>query len=83
MTDFFSGDQTLPSSTNYANITPADGADLAYIARSFIIGVAGNLKVRTPYGTDVTIAVPVGVIPIQAKRVFATGTTATGIVALY
>jgi hypothetical protein len=82
MVDFYSPDDS-PRFTNYANVTPSDTLDLSYNARSFIIGVAGNLKVRTIYNTDVTIAVPAGVIPIIARRVFATGTTATGIVALF
>lgn len=49
------------------------------------VGGAGNLKVLTVGGDEVTlIAVPVGTfVPVQVLRVFATGTTATNIVALW
>ena len=44
-----------------------------------------NLKVLTVGGDEVTFtAVPVGTfVPVQVLRVFATGTTATNIVALW
>lgn len=64
-------------------VVPADGADLSTWARSLYIGVTGNVTVTTVGGDTVTFNnVPVGVLPVQVKRVFATGTTATNIVAL-
>lgn len=74
-----------------AAITPADGADitpptaaLPAAARALVIGVAGNVAVDLPNGgTNVVIALPAGVHPIAVTRVRATGTTATGIVALW
>jgi hypothetical protein len=81
---YYHSGNDLATSPLYANVTPSDGTDLAYISRWLIIGVAGNIKVTPPLGAAaVTIAVPAGVIPIQAARVWSTGTTATGIVALY
>ena len=49
------------------------------------VGGAGGLKVDMAGGGTVTFAaVPAGsVLPIQAVRVYATGTAATNIVALY
>lgn len=81
---YYHGSGDLGTSPIYNNVTPADGTDLAYISRWLIIGVAGNIKVTPPLGAAaVTIAVPAGLLPIQAARVWSTGTTATGIVALY
>lgn len=46
--------------------------------------VAGSLSVLMEDGTTGTFpAVPVGIFPICVQRVNATGTTVTGIVALY
>lgn len=67
----------------YDAITPNDGADLAKVTRGIGVQNAGNLKVTRPDGTAVTIAVPAGVLPIRAARVWSTGTTATGLVAFY
>lgn len=66
-------------------VTPADGADLATAPTSALhISVAGALVVDMYTGATVTFAnVPAGVFPIAVKRVRATGTAATGIVALY
>jgi hypothetical protein len=49
------------------------------------VGVAGDVKVKMSSGKDVIFtAVPAGsFMPVQVKQVFATGTTATNIVALW
>ena len=49
------------------------------------VGTAGNLRVLTIGGDDVTfIGINTGAfIPVQVLRVFATGTTAANIVALW
>jgi 3D (Asp-Asp-Asp) domain-containing protein len=49
------------------------------------VGVGGNVKVRTMGGDDVTFTglVTGQFVPVQCVRVFATGTTATDIVALW
>lgn len=69
---------------NAQEITPADGADLTYQARSLYVGGAGNVKVTTVGGDTVTfVGVAAGtVLPVLVKRVFSTGTTATSIVGL-
>lgn len=69
---------------NAANVTPSDTVGLTPPAWALAIGVAGNVKVDTPAQTGVTIAVPAAfVLPLIVLKVYATGTTATGIVALW
>jgi hypothetical protein len=71
---------------NGAVITPSDTADLPTMCRNIWVGGAGNVRVNT-IGGDIAVnflAVPAGtLLPVQAKRVHATGTTATNLVALY
>lgn len=65
-------------------VVPNDTVDLPDgECRALIVTCDGALRILTPFGSDRTIQVPIGVLPIQAKRVFATGTTAQGITALY
>jgi len=66
-------------------VTPNDAADLPGGAtRGLIVSVAGALKVDWADGSTTTIPnVTAGDHPYQVKRVYATGTAATGIVALY
>lgn len=70
-----------------AAVTPNDGADLPKIAtRALWIGAGdGTLSVVMSGGTTVAFAgVAAGtLLPIRVDRVRATGTGATGIVALY
>jgi hypothetical protein len=53
--------------------------------RALYIGGAGNVVVVAPDGTTATyMAVPAGtVLPVQAKRINSTNTTATDMLALY
>lgn len=68
-----------------AAIVPADGSDLPALTRAIYVGVTGDVKVDLETtGTGITFkAMPVGIHRIRAKRVYATGTTATNLVALY
>jgi hypothetical protein len=54
-------------------------------ARSLYVGGAGSVVITNVRGVDVPfVGVPAGfVLPVHAKRVKATGTTATSIVALF
>ena len=65
-------------------ITPDDGADLAAVTRAIYVGSGGALQVQMVSGQTVTFEnVLAGVVyPIRVARVMATGTTATGLVAL-
>lgn len=52
--------------------------------RGLYIGVTGDVAVRMAQGNTATFtAVANGIIPIQVDKVLSTGTTATGIIALY
>lgn len=63
------------------DVTPADGADLPTLTRALMVAGAGDLAVTLKNGDTITLpALAPGVIyPIRARRVEATGTTATGI----
>jgi hypothetical protein len=68
-----------------AVITPSDTADLPVYARAIYVGVTGHITVdMTDSGTNITfLSVPQGtILPVQVKRVYLTGTTATDLVAL-
>lgn len=68
-----------------AAVTPADGADLPNgVARSLFVGEAGTVAILDAHGAPAVLrSVAHQYHPVQARRVFATGTTAAGIVALY
>jgi hypothetical protein len=67
-------------------VTPSDTEDLAASpTKGIYIGGSGNLKVAMADSTVETFtALASGIIhPISVKRVYATGTTATNILAVY
>jgi hypothetical protein len=80
-----------------AAVTPSDTANIPNVALqsgdpvesssacSLFVGTGGTLVVRTAGGDDVTLLnIADGTfLPIQVVRVFATGTTAAGILALW
>ena len=71
-----------------AAVTTSDSADLpGGVCKALYVGVTGDVAVTladNDDGTSVTFkAHPVGYMLVQAKRVWATNTTATNIVALY
>ncbi len=69
--------------SNAAEVTPSDTVDLPALPRVLYIGGAGTLRLRVA-GLTVNFTVTAGtVLPVRASRVFATGTTATGIVSLF
>lgn len=67
-------------------ITPSDTVDLTIYQKALYVGVAGDLSViPVNQSTDTAVVLknhPVGYVPIQVRRVMATGTTATSIVGL-
>lgn len=68
---------------NWANVTPSDTTHLGNV-RSLFVGGAGNVVAEDVDGGTGTFVCTAGtLLPIEAKRVYATGTTATNIVALY
>jgi len=70
---------------NMVAVTPDDANDLARVSVELMVGVGGTVKIDTLGGqTGVTFTAVAGFrYRIRATRVYATGTTATGIVALY
>lgn len=68
-----------------ATVTPNDASDLPKIASGIYVGATGDLVVTFLDGNTVTLkGLASGVIhPLCVKRVLATGTTATGIIAMY
>lgn len=64
-----------------AEVTPSDTADLPHVARALYVGGAGDVRVTTVAGDTVTLAGLSGQHVLMVLRVWATGTTATGIVA--
>lgn len=80
----FGGDMLSPSGDGVA-VTPSDTVDLATLPRRLWIGGAGNIKINTGAGNPLTYTgVPAGTyLNVRASRVWATGTTATNIVAEY
>lgn len=63
-------------------ITPSDTADLPAPVRAVTIGVAGGTVRYTSARTGVictTGPLPIGQHPIWARRIWVTGTTATGL----
>lgn len=66
-------------------VTPNDAADLPLgLTRALFVGVGGNVAVVDLHGTVVTLASADSQYhPLRVARVLASGTTATGVVALY
>lgn len=62
------------------DIVPDDGADLAHVTTALNVATPGTVRVTTADNsvTDVTIH-PGHAFPIRARRVWQTGTTATGL----
>jgi hypothetical protein len=75
---------SAPASEAYA-ITPSNSTDLSVPTRGIYVGVTGDLKVDMVEAGTVTFkGLAAGLIhPISAKRIYATGTTATDILGVY
>jgi hypothetical protein len=65
-------------------ITKSDSVDLAEVTRAIYVGGAGDLSVVMVSGQVATFtALPAGfILPVRARRVNATGSTATSLVGL-
>ena len=79
------------TTTNHTAANDAESVDvssgnqvLKNVSRGIYVGTAGDLALVTAKGTTVTFSnVPVGILPVQAKQINNTGTTASDIVALF
>jgi hypothetical protein len=66
------------------SVTPNDTTDLDPKPCQLYIGGAGDVKVdMAKTGTAIVFAAASGFLPINVTRVYATGTTASGIVAIW
>jgi hypothetical protein len=88
MSDIFESQATGLTSParNHFAITPHNSTDFtANNTRAIYVGGAGNIVIVTENGDAVTYSnVPAGtIIPIVAKRVNSTNTTATNLVGMY
>lgn len=65
-------------------ITPSDSADLPnWLPRAIFAGGAGTITARSKGGTDCSFTVTAGTtLKIRPKRILATGTSATLLIAL-
>jgi hypothetical protein len=71
-----------PASHVFA-VVPDDATDLPMASRALSVAQTGLVQVTTTGGTTATIYVAAGgAFPVRAVRIWATGTTASGIVAL-
>ncbi len=70
-----------------AAVTPDDGADLPAYAKGLYVGQAGDVRlIPTGAGDGEAVtfkAHPIGYLPVQARRVLSTGTTAAHLLALF
>lgn len=75
--------QALIQATDAVAVTPNDSSDLPNVSVLYV-GVGGHVKVTTRAGTDITFYnLNNGqFVPVQVRRVFATGTTATNLVGM-
>ena len=79
------GRQLSPNpADDYFAVTPSDATDLAVSTRGLFVGGAGNLVAVKEDNTTVTFTGVIAgqILPIRVRRVNATNTTATNIVAL-
>ena len=75
-------DMTDPARGAFA-VTPDDDVSLSGV-RALYIGVSGDVSIVTRGRVTPVVfkSAPIGILPVQATKVRATGTTATNIVAL-
>lgn len=75
---------SMSQARRWAAVTPSDTVDFAVLPKAIRCNGAGNLSLVGSDGVAVAFAVAAGeILPVQPARINATGTTATGIVALY
>ena len=71
------------SAIDAAAVTKSDTTVYDPPIRALVVGTEGDIKVRMVSGNDVTLTSASGILPLQVDMVYSTGTTASGITALY
>ncbi|MEL6885380.1 MAG: hypothetical protein AAFP87_12790 [Pseudomonadota bacterium] len=63
------------------DVTPGDATDLAEVTRALMVSAAGDVAVTLKNGDHITLPglTPGVIYPVRATRIWATGTTATGV----
>jgi hypothetical protein len=80
--EFHNADATRAAADAVA-VTTSD-VTVIPVTRSLYIGTGGTVVVRMARGTTATFTnVAAGIFPVQVDQVLSTGTTASGILALY
>jgi len=80
--EFHTSSLTTPA-TSLFTVIPDDVADLPWVTISLNVATPGTVRVTLMDGSIGDLTVRAGVVfPIRVSRVWATGTTATGIVGL-
>lgn len=75
--------KAIGPATRHFSITPHDTNELEVVTTAIFVGTAGDITIVDKRGKEVTWTVPDGFyIPLEATKVKATGTTATGIIGL-
>jgi len=79
---------TVDPIVSAAAVTPNDSTDLSYVTRAFMVNAGGDIKVAMLTGgegdSSVIVTCLAGIVyPFRVTRIYATGTTATGITALW
>lgn len=77
-------DSPVAPSRNSFAVVPHDTAPLLTLPKALFVGEAGTVTLRTvDSAADVTLIAQAGqILPVRASHVRATGTTASGLVAL-
>lgn len=69
--------------TLLAPATPDDANDLSQPSRAINVAQTGTVRVTTTGGSTATLTIAAGItFPVRATRIWATDTTATGIVVM-
>lgn len=70
--------------SNLSAVTPDDATDLPQACRALNVAVSGTVAITTVAGTTATVYVAAGIaFPVRASRIWATGTSAANIVAMW
>jgi hypothetical protein len=85
---FATTNEPITAARHAEAVTPSDTVDLSHVTSAIYVGVTGDLAMILANDPDVAPvtfkAVPAGtLLQLQCRRVMATGTTASSIVALW